>query len=71
MSKKKIVDLARYKKGKIQYKSSNSSDKDTMSFDEKLQDLIQRPLYEPGSKNELITIFEEVQLKKDMKDKKE
>ena len=71
MSKKKIVDLARYKKGKVQDESSDSSDTDNRSFDEKLQDLIHRPLYEPGLKNELITIFEEVQLKKDMKDKKE
>ncbi len=71
MSKKKIVDLARYKKGKAQGESSDSSDKGTMSFGEKLQDLIHRPLYEPGLKNKLITIFEGEQLKKDMKDKKQ
>jgi len=69
MSKKTIVDLSQYQKKKVQGKYSDYSDKNTRSFEEKLQDLIHRPLNEPGLKHELITIFEEVQLKEDMKDK--
>ncbi|MBU1342169.1 MAG: hypothetical protein KKE44_25550 [Proteobacteria bacterium] len=69
MPKKKIVDLAQYRQEKAQTdKNFDPSNKDDLSFEEKLQKFIHRPLGETGSKNELITIFEEEQLKKDRED---
>jgi hypothetical protein len=66
MSKKKIVDLSQYRKTKSQTdKDSDTSNKDNLSFEEKLQDFIHRPFGEPGSKKDLISIFEEEQLKED------
>lgn len=69
MPEKKIVDLATYRQ-KIA-KTGNDPDPsniDDLSFEEKLQNLIHRPVGETGSKKELIAIFEEEQLKKDMED---
>jgi hypothetical protein len=51
-------------------KDSGQPGKDDPSFEEKLRKLIQTPFTEPGSKMELIAIFEEEQLKKD-KDEEE
>jgi hypothetical protein len=66
MSKKKIVDLAQYRKTKSKTdKNPDPSNKGNLSFEEKLQDFYLRPIAEPGSKEELIAIFEEEQLKKD------
>ncbi len=71
MSEKKIIDLGQYRKKKIQEvdesKPLNSEDR---SLDEKLQEFIHRPFDEPGTKNELLTIFEEDLDKKEL-DKKE
>ena len=69
MSKNKIVDLAQYRKMKSQTdKNSDPSNEGNLSFEDKLKNLIHRPTAEPGSKEELITIFEEEQLKKDRED---
>ncbi len=70
MSKKNIIDLAQYKKEKEKGKSKHSipSDNESSSFEEKLLDFIHRPLNEPVSKNELLTIFEETQMDKDLED---
>jgi len=69
MSKKKIVDLARYRQKKTQTdKTSDPWRNQELSFEEKLQELIHRPFGEPGSKEELISIFEEEQQKKDGED---
>jgi len=69
MPEKKIVDLATYRQKKTQTGNDiDPSYKDDLSFEEKLQNLIHRPIGETGSKNELIAIFEEEQLKKDMED---
>ena len=59
----KIVDLSQFRKEKE--KDSAQLEKEDLSFEEKLQNLIHRPFTEPGSKMELIAIFEEEQLKKD------
>jgi len=69
MSKKKIVDLAGYRQKKTQTeKTSDPGRSQALSFEEKLQELIHRALGEPGSKEELIAIFEEEQQKKDGED---
>ena len=69
MSENKIVDLARYRKRKTQIdKKSNPLRNQKLSFEEKLQEFIHRPSGEPGSKEELIAIFEEEQQKKDRED---
>lgn len=65
----KIVDLSHYRTQKEQVgKKSGPSEKDERSFKEKLQDLIHRPFNGTRSKEELIAIFEEEQLKKDKED---
>ena len=70
MSKKKIVDLSQYRKMKSQtVKNSDPSNKDNLSFEEKLKDYIHRQITDPGSKEEELTaIFEEELLKKDRED---
>ena len=69
MSEKKIVDLARYRQRKTQTeKKSDPWRNQALSFEEKLKEFIHRPLGEPGSKEELIAIFEEEQQKKDRED---
>ena len=69
MSKKKIVDLAQYRQSKTQTdEKSDPWRNQELSFEEKLQKFIHRPQGEPGSKEELIAIFEEEQQKKDRED---
>ena len=69
MSKKKIVDLSQYRKTKSQIdKNPDPSNKNNLSFEDKLKDFIHRPIAALGSKKELITIFEEEQLKKNRED---
>jgi hypothetical protein len=69
MSGKKIIDLAQYRQGKKQsVRAPDPSNKGDLPFEEKLQDFIHRPLGETGSKNELIAIFEEEQLRKNRED---
>ena len=69
MSKKKIIDLARYRQSKTQAdEKSDPWGSKALPFEEKLQEFIHRPLGEPGSKEELIAIFEEEQQKKDRED---
>lgn len=65
MSENKIIDLARYRKRKTQIdKKSDPLRNQKLSFEEKLQEFIHRPSGEPGSKEELIAIFEEEQQQK-------
>lgn len=69
MSKMKIVNLSQFRKEKEE-KDSALPCKDGPSFEEKLQTLIHKPFADPGSKMELIAIFEKEQLKND-KDEEE
>ncbi len=72
MSEKKIIDLGQYRKNKTQAIDESESLKSVdHSFGEKLQEFIHRPFGDPGSKNELLTIFEEELVKKEMEDEKE
>jgi hypothetical protein len=69
MSNKKIINLARYRQQKIQTdKQPDPGSNHDLSFEEKLQAIIHRPLGETGSKEELIAIFEEEQQRKDRQD---
>jgi hypothetical protein len=69
MSKNKIIDLTQFRQEKtLICKDSDPRNKNDQPFEKKLQDLIHRPLGETGSKEELIAIFEEKQLKKDEED---
>lgn len=74
MTEKKIIDLNQFRKQKnpkAETSSGLSSPNKTRSFEEKLQDFIHRPFNEPGSKSELIAIFEEEQVKKDAENEDE
>ena len=67
-----MINLAQYRKSKSQAdKNSGSSNKATLSFEEKLKDFIHRPFGEPGTKEELISIFEDEQLKKNKDENEE
>ena len=69
MSEKKILDLARYRKEKMQAdKDPAPSNKDDQSFEEKLQEFIHRPFNDPGSKKDLISIFEQEHLRQEKED---
>ena len=60
MSKNKIIDLTQFQQEKtLISKDPELPNKNGQSFEQKLQDLIHRPLGETGSKEELIAIFEE------------
>ncbi len=72
MSEKKIIDLGQYRKKKIKSeKEIKPSHDGLLSFEDELQEFIHRPFGDPGSKNELLTIFEKELLKKEMDDEKE
>lgn len=72
MSEKKIIDLAHYqKKNRKTRQDSNPPSKGDRPFEKKLQELIHGPFQDPGARNELISIFEEEQLRKDRKEEKE
>ncbi len=72
MSEKKIIDLGQYRKKKKGNKQRIKPLPDKLlSFDEELQEFIHRPFGDPGSKNELLTIFEKKLVKKEIDDEKE
>lgn len=69
MSNDKIVDLNRFRRIKNQKnKISDHPNKKELSLEDKLKDLIHRPFNNPGTKEELIWIYEEEQIKKDEED---
>lgn len=69
MSENKIVDLGQYRKNKKKAtKATDRSEQKERSLDDKLLDLIHRPFNNPGTKEELIAIYEEEQSKQDAED---
>jgi len=64
MPENKIVDLTRYREEQ-KHKGSDHSNKSGQSFEEKLKAFLHPSPGKTGSINELITIFEDEQLKKD------
>lgn len=66
MPDKKIIDLSLYKtRKKSTEKGQGPSDEGDPSFEKKLKDLMFNPFDETRSKQELIQLFEDEELKKE------